>query len=55
MKINRDTPLFMNKKQEFNAYKNSLMKIINLAKKYYFSTQFQKNKGDGKKNMGNSR
>ena len=49
MKINRDTPLFMTKKQEFNAYKNSLRKVINLAKNYYFSTQFQKNKGDGKK------
>ena len=49
MKINRDTPLFMTKKQEFNAYKNSLRRIINLAKKYYFSTHFQKNKGDGKK------
>ena len=32
MKINRDTPLFMTKKQEFNAYKNSLRSIINLAK-----------------------
>ena len=49
MKINRDTPLFMTTKQEFNAYKNSLRKIINIAKNYYFSTQFQKNKGDGKK------
>ena len=49
MKINRDTPLFITKKQEFNAYKNSLRRIINRAKKYYFSTQFQKNKGDGKK------
>ena len=49
MKINRDTPLFMTKKQEFNAYKNSFRKIINLATNYYFSTQFQKNKGDGKK------
>ena len=49
MKINRDTPLFMTKKQEFNAYKNSLRKIINLAKNHYYSTQFQKNKGDGKK------
>ena len=49
MKINRDTPLFITKKQEFNAYKNSLRKIINRAKNYYFSTQFQKNKEDGKK------
>ena len=52
MKINRDTLLFMTKKEEFNAYKNSLRKIINLAKNYYFSTQFQKNKGDGKKKHG---
>ena len=49
MKINRDTPLFITKNQEFNAYKNSLRRIINLAKNYYFSTQFQKNKGDRKK------
>ena len=49
MKINRDTPLFITKKQEFNAYKNSLRRIVNLAKKSYFSTQFQKNEGDGKK------
>ena len=49
IKINRDTPLFITKKQEFNAYKNSLRRIINRAKNYYFSTQFQKNKGDGKK------
>ena len=42
MKINRDTPLFITKKQEFNAYKNSLGRIINLAKIYYISTQFQK-------------
>ena len=48
MEINRDTPLFITKKQEFNAYKNSLRRIINLAQNYYFSTQFQKNKGDGK-------
>ena len=49
MKINRDTPLFITKKQDFNAYKNSLRRIINHAKHYYFSTQFQKNKVDGKK------
>ena len=54
MKINRDTPLFITKKQEFNAYKNSLKRIINLAKNYYFSTQFQKI-NEMEKNMGNSR
>ena len=42
MNINRDTLLFIPKKQEFNAYKNSLRRIINLAKNYYFSTQFYK-------------
>ena len=42
MNINRDTLLFITKKQEFNAYKNSLRRIINLAKNYYFSTQFYK-------------
>ena len=54
MKINRDTPLFITKKQEFNAYKNSLGRIINLAKIYYISTQFQKIK-ETKKNMANYR
>ena len=43
MKVNRDTPLFITKKQGFNAYKNSLRRIINLAKNYNFSMQFQKN------------
>ena len=51
MKINRDTPLFIIKKQEFNAYKNSLRRIMNLAKNYYFSTQFQKIK-EMEKNHG---
>ena len=48
MKINRDTPLFITKKQEFNAYKNSLRRIINLAKITIFNA-IPKNKGNGKK------
>ena len=49
MKINKDLPLFDNKKQEFNVYKNTLRRLINQAKNIYFSTQFEKNRGDGKK------
>ena len=52
MKINRDTPLFMTKKQEFNAYKNSLRKIINIT---IFRHNSKKIKEMEKKNMGNSR
>ena len=48
MKINKDLPLFDNKKQEFNVYKNTLRRLINQAKNIYFSTQFEKNRGDGK-------
>ena len=56
MKINRDTPLFITKKNKSSMLtKNSLRRIINLAKNYYFSMQFQNNKGDEKKNMGNYR
>ena len=55
MKINRFLPLFDNKKQEFNVYKNTLRRLINQAKNIYFSTQFEKNRGDGKKNMANNR
>ena len=49
MKINKDLPLFDNKKQKFNVYKNTLRRLINQAKNIYFSTQFEKNRGDGKK------
>ena len=49
MKINKDLPLFHNKKQEFNVYKNTLRRLINQAKNISFSTQFEKNRGDGKK------
>ena len=32
MKINKNLPLFGNKKQEFNVYKNTLRRLINQAK-----------------------
>ena len=49
MKINRDSLLFDTKKQEFNAYKNTLRRLINQAKYKYYSKQFDKNKRNGKK------
>ena len=48
MKINKNLPLFDNKKQEFIVYKNMLRRLINQAKNIDFSTQFGKNRGDGK-------
>ena len=44
MKINRDSLLFDTKKQEFNAYKNTLRRLINQAKNKYYSKQFDKNR-----------
>ena len=49
MKINRDSLLFDIKKQEFNAYKNTLRRLINQAKNNYYSTQFHRNKRNAKK------
>ena len=49
MKINRDSLLFDIKKQEFNAYKNTLRRLINQAKNKYYSKQFDKNRRNGKK------
>ena len=37
------------KKNEFNAYKNTLRRLINQAKKLYFSSQFIKQRGNGRK------
>ena len=41
--------LFDTKKQEFNAYKNTLRRLINQAKNKYYSKQFDKNRRNGKK------
>ena len=49
MKINRDSVLFGTKKQEFNAYKNTLRNLINQAKKNYYSKQFDRNRLNSKK------
>ena len=37
------------RKLEFNAYKNTLRRLINQAKKLYFSGQFIKQRGNGRK------
>ena len=37
------------RKQEFNMYKNALRRLINYAKKLYFSGQFIKQRGNGRK------
>ena len=52
MKINRDSLLFDTKKQEFNAYKNTLRRLINEAKNNYYSTQFGRKRGNGRKKHG---
>ena len=49
MKLNRNSTEFNNNKQEFNVYKNVLQRLINRAKNIYYSTQFENNKGDGRK------
>ena len=49
MKINRDSLLFDTKKQEFNAYKNTLRRLIDQVKNKYYSKQFDRNRRNGKK------
>ena len=49
MKLNRNSTEFINNKQEFNAYQNVLQRLINQSENIYYSTQFENNKGDGRK------
>ena len=49
MKLNRNSTEFINNKQEFNAYQNVLRRLINQSENMYYSTQFENNKGDGRK------
>ena len=44
-----DSINYETRKQEFNAYKNTLRRLINQAKKRYFSGQFIKQRGNGRK------
>ena len=45
--MNRDSILFDTKKQELNAYKNTLRRLINQVKNKYYSKQFDKTRRNG--------
>ena len=49
-KTETDSINYETRKQEFNAYKSTLRRLINQAKKLYFSGQFLKQRGNGRKN-----
>ena len=48
-KTNINSENYEIRKHEFNAYKNTLRRLINQAKKLYFSSQFIKQRGNGRK------
>ena len=48
-KTNVNSENYEIRKQEFNMYKNTLQRLINQAKKLYFSGQFIKQRGNGRK------
>ena len=48
-KTETDSINYETRKQEFNAYKCTLRRLINQAKKPYFSGQFLKQRGNGRK------
>ena len=48
-KTETDSINYETRKQEFNAYKSTLRRLINQAKKLYFSGQFLKQRGNGRK------
>ena len=48
-KTETDSINYETRKQEFNAYKSTLRRLINQAKKLYFSGQFFKQRGTGRK------
>ena len=48
-KTETDSINYETRKQEFNAYKSTLRRLINQTKKLYFSGQFLKQRGNGRK------
>ena len=46
-----NTAIYETRNHRFNQYKNMLRKTITEAKKGYFSNQFSRREGNGKKNM----
>ena len=51
IKINRDSLLFDTNKQEFNAYKNTLRRLIYQVKNNYYYKQIDRNRRNGKKQL----
>ena len=48
-KTNVESPLYDDRKQQFNSYKNILRRLINQAKTLYYGTEFNRHRGNGKK------
>ena len=48
-KTNVESPLYDDRKQQFNSYKNLLRRLINQAKTLYYGTEFNRHRGNGKK------
>ena len=48
-KTNVELPLYDDRKQQFNSYKNLLRRLINQAKTLYYGTKFNRHRGNGKK------
>ena len=48
-KTNVESPLYDDRKQQFNSYKNILRRLINQAKTLYHGTEFNRHRGNGKK------
>ena len=46
---NVDSPLYEERKQQFNSYKNILHRLINQAKTLYYGTEFNRHRGNRKK------
>ena len=49
-KTNVESPLYDDRKQQFNSYKNILRRLINQAKTLYYGTEFNRHRVMGKNN-----
>ena len=48
-KTNVESPLYDDRKQQFNSYKNLLRRLTNQAKTLHYGTEFNRHRGNGKK------
>ena len=51
-KTNVESPLYDDRKQQFNSYKYILRRLINQAKTLYYGAEFNRHRGNGKKQLG---